>query len=188
MRKLNELVEIRSGYTFRSALDTYESGDVEVIQAKDLGSDFGFASRPHIAFPGESKHFLQTGEILVSARGYAKAQLFQDTDAKAVASSSIFVLTPRTHAVSAEFITMFFNSLRGIKAVLELSSGASVKSITKESLGQIIIPEIPPDKEQALGRAVQAIDDELSLMSEKQLYLNHIRESIISKTLKEATQ
>ena len=180
-------MEIRSGYTFRNSLGTFPAGDVEVIQSKDLGSDYHFAVRQKITFPGESKHFLRPGEVLVSARGFAKAQLFHDPSVNTVASSSIFVLTPKDNNVNPEFITMFFNSIHGYKAVLELSSGASVKSITKESLGRIIIPEIPPDKERALGKTVQSIDDELALMTEKEIYLNHIRETIISKTLKETT-
>lgn len=187
MRRLNDLVNIRSGYTFRRAVDEYDVGDVEVIQSRDLGTDYGFAARPKISFPGEDSHMLKPGEVLVSARGFAKARLFQDTDSKAVASSSLFVLTPKTEDVSPEFIAMFFNSVQGIKAVLELSSAGSVKSITKENLGQIVIPQISPDREKSLGRAVQAIDDELALITKKELYLNHIREAIISKTLKEKT-
>ena len=188
MKKLHELVEIRSGYTFRSSIDTFPPGGTEVIQAKDLGVNFGFTLRPKIAFPGDTKHLLQSGDILVSARGYAKAHLFKSSNTKAVASSSIFVLTPKNNHVSPEFITLFFNSLPGIKAVDELSSGASVQSITKENLGQIIIPEIPPDKEHSLGKAVQSIDNQLALIAEKEIYLNHIRSSIISKTLKEAAK
>lgn len=185
MRKLSDLVEIRSGYTFRSSIDSFDEGDTEVIQSKDLGGDFGFAWRPKITFPGEPKHLLKPGDILLSARGYAKAQLFQDEMKKAVASSSIFVLTPKEPAVSPEFITMFFNSTQGFRAVLELSSGASVKSITKESLGQITIPDISPDKERALSKAVQAIDNYRGLMRKKEIYIDNLHEAIISKTLKE---
>ncbi|HMM62391.1 MAG TPA: restriction endonuclease subunit S [Candidatus Saccharibacteria bacterium] len=187
MKRLSDLVNIRSGYTFRTAIDSYDSGDTEVIQAKDLSSDFGFASRPKVDFPGDYNHLLRPGDILVSARGFSKAILFQDTSTKAVASSSLFVLHPKDISVNPEFITMFFNSVMGMKAVFELSSGASVKSITKDNFGQIVIPEIPPDKERALGSAVQSIDNYLSLMREKEIYLDSIRESIITKTLKETT-
>lgn len=186
MRKVCELVEIRSGYTFRSSIDSFARGNTEVIQAKDLGADFGFAMRPKIDFPGESKHLLKPGDILVSARGYSKAILIQDNNLKAVASSSLFVLTPKNNNINPEFIAMFFNSIQGMKAVFELSSGAALKSITKENLGQIIIPEIPPDTERSLGRTVQAIEDHLALMTEKQIYLSQLRDTIISKTLKEA--
>ena len=188
MRKLSELVEIRSGYTFRSSIDSFDAGDTEVIQAKDLGIDFSFAMRPKISFLGETKHLLKPGDILVSARGFSKAVLFQDKHSKAVASSSLFVLTPKSKEVNPEYIAMFFNSTIGMKAVYELSSGAALKSITKDNLAQINIPEIPPDKERALGRAVQAIDDYRSVITEKGISLDHIRESIISKTLKEAAK
>ena len=159
MKRLDQLVTIRSGYTFRGAIDSFPTGSIEVVQAKDLGPDYSFASRPKIDFPGEDKHLLHPGDVLVSARGFAKAVLFQDKDEKVVASSSIFVLSPKSEQVNMEFITMFFNSIPGIKAVLELSSGAAIKSITKDSLGSIMIPSIEPSKERALGKAIQAIDD-----------------------------
>lgn len=186
MTKLHDLVEIRSGYTFRSSLDSFDEGDTEVIQAKDLSSDYGFASRPKIAFTGEARHFLAPGDVLVSARGFSKAKLFTEPHQKAVAASSVFVLTPKSKHVSSEFIAMFFNSVPGIKAMLELSSSGSVRSITLDSMRQIIIPEIPPDKQQSLGKAVQALDDYQALIAEKQLYLDQIRTTIISKTFKEA--
>lgn len=188
MTALKDLVEIRSGYTFRGAIDSFETGNTEVIQAKDLGSDFGLASYLKINFPGESIHLLKPGEILVSARGFSKAQLIRDERMNAVASSSLFVLTPKKPNTNPEFITMFFNSEQGMKAVFGLGSSGSVRSITKDSLGQIVIPSIPPDKERALGRVVQAIDDELSAMELKKIYVNNIREAIISKTLKEAAK
>lgn len=182
-----DVVDIRSGYTFRAAIDSYASGDTEVIQAKDLNFTFDLAAHPTVMFPGEAKHLLKPGDILVSARGFSKAKLFKDKGVRAVASSSLFVLHPKNELISAEFIAMFFNSGPGMKAVLSLSSGASVQSITKENLGQIAIPEIPPDKERILGKVIQSIDDELALIELKQIHLNNIRETIITKTFKETT-
>lgn len=185
MKMLSDLVDIRSGYTFRTAIDSYGVGDTKVIQAKDLGSYFSTATLPEINFPGDDNHLLRPGDVLVSARGFSKAVLFQDASTKAVASSSLFVLHPKDSSVNPEFIAMFFNSSVGMKAMFELSSGASVRTITKDNIGQIGIPEIPPDKERALGRVVQSIDDHLLLTREKEIYLNNMRESIIIKTLKE---
>lgn len=185
MRKLNELVEIRTGYTFRSSIDSFDVGDTEVIQSKDLNSDFTFAMRPKVIFPGGNKHLLKPGDVLVSARGYAKAVVYRGKEGTSVASSSILVLTPKDNRVSSEFIAMFFNSGSGIKAVFGLASGAAVQSITKDSLGQILIPEIPPDKERALGMLVQSIDDYRAKLQEKEIYLDNLRSTIISKTLKE---
>ncbi len=188
MTRLRDLVQIRTGYTFRSSIDTFAKGDTEVIQAKDLGIDYGFARRPKVLFTGDGKHLLRPGDILVSARGFSKAQLFKEPNKKAVATSSVFVLTPKTKDVSGEFIAMFFNSTLGIKAMLELSSAGSVRSITKESIGQIAIPDIPPDKQQSLGKVVQAIDDYRALITEKEIYLDQIRTTIISKAFKETAK
>ncbi len=185
MKKLHELVDIRSGYTFRVAIDSFDQGDVEVIQAKDLGDDFNFATRPKIKFSGEDKHLLKPGEILLSARGYAKAIVYRSSHDKAVASSSLFVLRPKSASIDPSYIALFFNSLLGIKEFIKLSSGASVKTITKEDLGQIEIPEIPPEREHTLGNLVQTINDYQSLLLEKNIHLDNLRSTIISKTLKE---
>ena len=188
MKQISDLVDIRSGYTFRTAIDSFPEGDTEVIQTSDLGFQFDFDRRPRVEFPGGDKHFLKKGDILVSARGLPKATLFKDDNLKAVASSSLFVLTPKYPYVNSEFIAMFFNSELGMKAVFELGSSGSIRSITKANPGQIIVPEIPPDKERSLGRAVQTIDDELAAMELKEIYLNDVREAIINKILKENTK
>lgn len=186
MKLLKELVTIRTGYSFRSSIDSFPAGSIEVIQAKDLNDSFATSHRPKITFPGEPSHLLKPNDILVSARGQAKA-IFIQHPLKAVASSSLFVLTPKTAAVSPRFLTMFFNSPKGVKAIAELSSGASVQSITKENLGRILVPELPPDKQQDLGKVVQTIDDELALIQAKAAHLSELKSFIISKTLKEYT-
>ena len=179
-----DLVEIRSGYTFRSAIDSFSDGDVEVIQSGDLGVQFNFTLRQKIDFPGNDEHLLQYGDILLSARGFSKAMVYRENK-KAVASSSLFVLRVKSNKTSPSFISMFFNSEFGMKEVFRLSSNTSVQTITKENLGQIKIPEIPPDKQDHLGNLIQTIDDYKSLIQEKEIYLNSIRSNIINKTLKE---
>lgn len=188
MAQLKDLVTIRSGYTFRTGIDSLPSGNVEVIQAKDLGSDFIFALRPKINFPGDTNHLLRPGEVLFSSRGISRAVVYRDTNGLAVASSSLFVLQPKSSAISASFIAMYLSSIEGIKQVMKLSAGAGVKTITKDDLGSIEISELPPDKQRALGGAVQAIDDYLSELDKKTIYLDNLRSTIIQQTLKGAAK
>ncbi len=188
MAKLKDLVTIRSGYTFRTAIDAFPNGDVEIIQAKDLGSDFNFASRPKISFSGDNSHLLQQGEVLFSGRGISRAVVYRDSNSKAVASSSLFILRPKNSDIDASFIAMYLSSIEGIKQVMKLSAGAAVKTITKDDLGSIEIPELPPDKQRALSGAVQAIDDYLSELDKKTIYLDNLRSTIIQKTLKGANK
>lgn len=188
MTKLRELVTIRSGYTFRTAIDSYADGDVEVIQAKDLGPDFNFATRPTIDFPGTDSHLLQPGEVLFSSRGISRAVTYRNKRTKAVASSSLFVLRPRNQDVSAAYIALYLSSYEGIRQVMKLSAGNAVKTITIDDLGSIDVPQLPPDKQRALGGAVQAIDDYLSELDKKTIYLDNLRSTIIQKTLKGATK
>jgi len=187
MKKLMDLVDIKSGYTFRTAIDSFPDGDVEVIQVGDLDFHFNFSAKPKIDFPGNKEHLLQYGDILVSARGFSKAVVYRSND-KAVAASSLFVLRVKSKQTNPSFIAMFFNSTHGIKATLRLSSNSSVQTITKENLGQIELPELPPGKQNALGKLIQAIDDYQSLAQAKDIYLDNIRSTAIDKIFKETTR
>ena len=184
MKKLIDLVEIRSGYTFRAAIDTFPAGDTEVIQVGDIDFHFNFSARPKIDFKGSSDHLLQYGDVLLSARGFSKAIVYRSND-KAVASSSLFVLRVKSKQTDPSFIAMFFNSIHGIKAMLRLSTNSSVQTITKESLGQIKLPELPMDEQNNLSRLIEAIDDHKSLTQLKEIYLDNVRESAINKIFKE---
>lgn len=184
MTKLKELVEIRSGYTFREAIGNLPSGNVEVFQSGDLNDDIKFNTRPSVTFPGSVTHFLEKGDLLVSARGYPKAYLYRD-EGLAVASSSVLVLRVKRSNILPEYIAAFFNSTIGIKAYLRLASGDSLTTITKSNLSEINIPDIPIANQRALGGLVDTIDTERRRLEEKILYLDHIRTTAINKVLKE---
>jgi len=184
MTKLRELVEIRSGYTFREGISHFSPGDVEVFQSGDLNDDIDFSNRPHISFQGNPSHLLREGDILVSARGLLKAYIYH-SDQPAVASSSVLVLRTNQSRVIPEYITAFFNSTVGIKSYLRLSTSNAFSTITKANLGEIDIPDIPLSDQKALGKLINAIDTTQRRLEEKQIYLNHIRTAAINKVLKE---
>ena len=184
MTKLRDLVEIRSGYTFREGIGSLSPGDTEVFQSGDLNDDIDFADRPCIAFQGSRSHLLQKGDVLVSARGILKAYTYH-SQKPAVASSSILVLRAKQSRILPEYITTFFNSTVGFKAYLRLASSNTLTTITKADLGEIEIPDIPVDSQQALGKLVDTIDTERRRLGEKMIYLDHIRAAAINKTLKE---
>lgn len=188
MKKLYELVSMRSGYSFRAALSSYEQGSTEVIQAKDLGDDFEVSPRPKIAFQGGKKHLLQDGDILVSARGVSRAVVYRGHANRAVASSSVFVLTPVAVTADSDAIALYLNSRVGVKELVRLSSGASLQMITKENLGALEVPEIPVEHMKLLSEAIDTIDRYRKLLLDKQEQLERLRASIISKTIQENTK
>lgn len=184
MTKLNELVEIRSGYTFRESIGNLPDGETEVFQSGDLNDDIDVANRPLIAFPGHTSHLLQEGDILVSARGVLKAYIYRGKK-PSVASSSILILRTKQLQATPEYIAAFFNSSAGIKAYLRLASSNALPTITKANLGEIDIPDIPTKSQQALGKLIDTIDTERRQLEEKLLYLDHIRTTAINTVLKE---
>lgn len=184
MTKLSDLVEIRSGYTFRKGIADLPAGEIEVFQSGDLNDDIDFANRPRVAFSGSSSHYLQEGDILISARGLLKAYIYRGKQ-PAVASSSVLILRANGSRVLPEYIAAFFNSTAGFKAYLRLSSNKALSTITKAHLGEIDIPDIPIANQQALGKLVDTIDTERRRLEEKLIYLDHIRTTAINKVLKE---
>lgn len=89
--KLTEIVEIKTGITFRNRLLDNLDGEVEVIQMKDVDENCMISRR--LMRIGEnlvkSRHLLQPGQIILLAKGKSiRACLIREPDRKQVISSA----------------------------------------------------------------------------------------------------
>lgn len=187
MNKLADISKIRTGYTLRSAIDAYESGQVEVIQAKDLTVGLQSSNRPRIDLPGSAKHTLKSGDVLVSARGAMRAAVYEDASSSAIASSSLFVVRITSSHFTPDYIVTYLNSTAGRKILTKRSSGGSIQTITKDDLAQVPIPPLAIDRQRELSRLMQTVNNYQSLLTEKLKLIENLKASIISDTITEKT-
>lgn len=184
MTRLSELVEIRSGYTFRESIGNLPHGDTEVFQSGDLDNTTISATRPSILFPGSPSHLLKEGDVLLSARGVPKAYVYHGKNT-AIASSSVLILRIKRSDILPEYIAAFFNSTAGVKEYLRFASNDALTTITKTNLGAVEIPDMPIEKQQTLSRLIATINAEREQLNEKIIHLDRIRTATLNKVLKE---
>lgn len=181
MKRLNEIADIHSGYTFRSSLSDFAHGDTNVIQAKDITKlESAIFPRVHIA---KVERCLQYGDVLLSVKGEFKAEVFY-LKQRSVASSSIIVIRPKK-CIFPEYLSLYLNSISGQNSLKNIATGAAIKTLTISELSNLIIP-IPHDiKQQQLINISQNIKRQQELIIKKNKLLNSILNSIMAITTKE---
>jgi restriction endonuclease S subunit len=169
---LGELFEIRTGYTFRDSIAELERGGVAVIQAGDINAARQ-SGLPRIDFNG-TRHLLQVGDILLSARGATVARTVSPDLLPAVASSSVLILRPKSPDINSRFMTRYLNSHAGQAVLSKIMSGAYIKTIRKSELQELLVPMPPLKTQQKLVELGATVDDYREMLREKDVLLAHI--------------
>lgn len=162
------LVELFSGYSFRSKVVNDPGGDLEVIQMKDLedghsriGSELTRINSSTIP----QKYALQKGDILFLAKGANNYAIVYNLDLpKAVAASAFFVLRPVTSKIIPDYLAWYINQKAVQQYLKENTAGTYIPNINKNTiLGiQIVLPEIK----------VQNLISKIHILSIKEDYLS----------------
>ncbi|MGQ0800250.1 MAG: restriction endonuclease subunit S [Pseudomarimonas sp.] len=142
-KSLDQLAEIRSGYSFRTGLTHEDDGPIGVLQIKDikLAAPIDPASLTRIRWtlPSEPP-FLRAGDIVLPARGeHYPATLLQD-NAPLVASSQLYVLTPNTSRVLADYLCWVLNQKDARSYILKNRAGSSIPMLSVSALASLPVP------------------------------------------------
>lgn len=144
--KLGDIASIRSGYTFRGAVEPVSDGDVRILQIKDLELDW---QGDHEALPAISWEqrveppFLRQGEIVVAARGNRNVAVVYRSELPVVATSQFLIVTLRTEEseIAPEYLCWVLN--HPMTQQMFNRSGTNIQLITKAALLDVEIP-VPP--------------------------------------------
>ena len=134
------------GYPFRSRLEHEPTGDVAVIQMKDIVDaeirSLGDVTR--VSLPdGKAHHLIQEGDLIFRSRGRSNSvSLVAANIGKAVLAAPMLLIRPRD--VLPTYLMWFIN-LRSTQAALAaLSEGTSVRMISKEAIQdlEVVAPSL----------------------------------------------
>lgn len=183
MTTLNDIVDIRSGYTFRQSLETLAPGDVAVVQAKDLANlQLDRLLRIHFQ---SARHFLQPGDILLSTRGNFTAAVPGISSRPIVATSSMFVLRPQTALARSAYLATYLNSPAGQAALKASASSAYIPTITKQELSRIPIPLPPLHTQGLIVSLANNITRQTEILEHKHQALNRLIDTALINATKE---
>lgn len=148
---LSNIASVHSGIYAKPDFE----GEVYYVQAKHFNSEkeFDTSVKPDLQLEGKIKtHLLQTGDILLAAKGNKNfAVLYKGVIKPAVASSMFIIIRIKEqHAVMPEFVTWFLN-LKSTQTFLQsCSKGSGIPSITKNVVENLEIVIPPSEKQQAI--------------------------------------
>ncbi len=148
-KKIGDLADISSGYTFRGSVENDPKGQVFVVQAKNISidkdilgvSDFITISNKTLRNP----YFLKANDILLVSRGSGggsfRSTVFRSDVDSVMPSSSLHVIRIKDVTVLPKYISLYINSKEGQKAISQIVTGASyIQSLLVNNLIELNIP------------------------------------------------
>jgi restriction endonuclease S subunit len=185
-KRLSEISEIISGYSFRSALVNDPDGDYKVIQAKDITKDLEVSGK-HLTKINlkkiASNAKVKINDAILTARGRYQAAVVSSSE-PIIASSSVFIIRVTSPNLNPRFLAIFLNSRHGQEQLLKLTSGNYIKSIPKFNLENLIV-QLPPLSEQnKIVKLDQNIEHQQKLLARKINIISNISEETLIKILK----
>jgi len=176
-KKLSQLADIVSGYTFRGSIENDPNGDIFVLQAKNLQTnqdiedvtDFTIIKDKSLRNP----YFLQHNDILLVSRGSGlgsfRSAVFASDKSKVMPSSSVHVLRIKDVTVLPKYVSLYLNSEIGQKELLQIVTGGSyIQSILVKNLIDFKIPIPPIHIQKSIIALHENITDQERILKRKQ--------------------
>lgn len=158
------------GYTFRTRIQTNDSGAVAVIQMKDL-TDENTVNCSNLTLTDISKfnenHFVRKGDLIFRSRGLsATSAIVLDDPGIAVLSSPLFKIRLTRPDVLPEYLNWFISQLPAQIFLASHAKGTTQQMISKEALEQLEVLLPPLEKQKTIIALAALADDEQRIMKQ----------------------
>jgi len=150
----SEIYEVKAGMAFRSRIVHCPTGNITVLQPKDIGDDGvlqgGDLCRVEMD-PVKPDRLLKRGDVLLSNRGRFAAAMYDGEIENCIAAGSLLVLTIRDGAeVLPEYLALYLNSEEGRRELGRLDETTTIPYISRKNLEQVDIPIPAMEKQKRL--------------------------------------
>ncbi|MEN9649115.1 MAG: hypothetical protein RL094_82 [Candidatus Parcubacteria bacterium] len=151
-KKLSEIADMASGYTFRGSIENDPKGAIFVLQAKNIAINQDILNTNDLVIVSDKSirnpYFLEHNDILLVSRGSGagsfRSAVFASDNTNVMPSSSVHVIRIKDVTVLPKYVSLYLNSQDGQKALAQIVTGASyIQSILVKNLTDFPIP-IPP--------------------------------------------
>ena len=145
---LDDIANIAAGYPLRGAVDELASGEVAIVQMRNVDADSGVNWREvqRIALPSKRPPaFLAVGDIIFTTRGTRNFALALDTvEGAAVCSPHFFVIRVLDiHRIAPAFLAWQINQRTAQEYFQREATGSHILNIRREVIENLSLA-IPP--------------------------------------------
>ena len=146
--KLKKIATVQTGYSFRSRLESKNTGAIAVIQMKDLSSTNRVCCDELVRLDMEIPkihHLVKPGDLIFRSRGLtANSALLADGPGDAVLAAPLLRIRVTSNRILPEYLNWFISQLSAQSYFASCAEGTSLKMISKQSLEnlEVFVPTI----------------------------------------------
>jgi Type I restriction modification DNA specificity domain len=168
MKLLGSLAEVRMGYSFRSRLEPDATGEVAVIQMKDI-DDTNLVHAEHLVrvqVPDlKSHHLIKPGDLLFRSRGTTNSAALVGADlGQAVLAAPMLLIRPTTDALDPAYLQWLINHPATQADLASQAAGTAVKMIGASVLFNLLVTVPPLATQRHIVEAARLASRESALL------------------------
>lgn len=185
--EVGKIAEVKTGHTFRAAINNDTNGNILIVQAKNITHNQQYVDMGSLvatSYEISADYMLRDGDILLVARGMKfgsfRAAIFRSDAKNVVASASLHVIRIKEDALSPEYLSQYLNSTYGQEQIAGIVSGSYIGAISRKNLEDLVIPIPDPHKQKAIVDLYRNM-----VQQQKNLDRQHtVKQKIINATFK----
>ncbi|BFT94231.1 MAG: hypothetical protein MNSN_00870 [Minisyncoccus archaeiphilus] len=188
-KKLKDIAELVSGYTFRDAIKDNPMGSLLVLQGKNVPNDYSIRDLSGLVRISDDKirnpYLLHQGDIIIVSRISAlssfRSAIFSSNMDNIMPSSSVYVIRIKDADIMPSYVSLYLNSEIGQKKIFDLSSGGSyIRTIPIKSLITLEIPIPSIERQQIIVSLCDNIEKQAMIMRRMQDIHKGIMEKVFN--------
>ena len=188
--QLKNIAAVSSGVTFRSRIEASTSGNVRVIQMKDLGEDnlVHLDQTICVNLPKPKPNQLtQIGDIIFRSRGQTNtAAILNEEIQNAIIAAPLLRVRPNKKKVASKYLLWWINQPSSQNYLASQSRGTMVKMVSKQDLEDLEVNLPPLDQQYKIAEFFSLSIKEQYLLEEikncKALYTQGILIQMASRS------
>lgn len=169
---LNEIADIKSGFTFRTSIEGQAEGNIHILQIRDMRGHTltqpDILQLPRTVWDGRGEPpILQRGDVVLTARGENTRAAWLDCDEPVIASSQLFIIRLKRADILPAYLCWFLNSAAVSRKHFEAhSTGASMSALNKATVSSLPIHVVPLVLQQQILAIQDVADQEINVLEQ----------------------
>jgi hypothetical protein len=169
---LNEIADIKIGFTFRTSIEDQVEGNIRILQIRDMRAHTLIQSDilklPKTVWEGRGEPpILQRGDVVLTARGENTRAAWLDCDEPVIASSQLFIIRLKRADILPAYLCWFLNNAEASRRHFEANStGASMSALNKATVSSLPIHVVPLALQQQILAIQDVADQEINVLDQ----------------------